>query len=106
MSNMRLVDAQPRASSSTAIAWVTRSAPTPPYSSGMPRAGSSISQIALNASQPYASLSSVSAARGGCVVDELTQARPELCCSSVRVMGCVGIPRFCTYRRPMTPLKD
>ncbi len=36
MSSIRLVDAHTRASSSAAIAWVTRSAPAPPYSTGMP----------------------------------------------------------------------
>ena len=37
------VDAQPRASSSAMIAWVTMSAPAPPYSSGTQSAGRSIS---------------------------------------------------------------
>src|SRR3954464_12425140 len=40
------VDAQARDSSSTMIAWVTGSAPAPPYSTGMPRAGSSIDRQA------------------------------------------------------------
>ena len=39
MRNMRLADASTRASSSTTIAWVTRSAPAPPYSAGMPQGG-------------------------------------------------------------------
>ena len=34
MRNMRLAEASTRASSSATIAWVTRSAPAPPYSSG------------------------------------------------------------------------
>jgi hypothetical protein len=37
------VEAQTRANSSAMIAWVTMSAPAPPYSTGMPREGSSSS---------------------------------------------------------------
>ena len=42
ISSIKLVDAHTRASSSAAIACVTRSAPAPPYSTGRPSAGSSI----------------------------------------------------------------
>ena len=46
MRSVTEVEAQTRASSSTAMAWVTWSAPAPPNSAGMPRAGSSISRQA------------------------------------------------------------
>jgi hypothetical protein len=48
MSMVRAVEAQTRASSSAMMAWVTMSAPAPPYSTGMPRAGSSSSTQASN----------------------------------------------------------
>ena len=38
------VDAHTRANSSTMIAWVVLSAPEPPYSTGIPRAGSSMAR--------------------------------------------------------------
>ena len=51
MRMVRAVEAQTRASSSTMIAWVTWSAPEPPYSTGMPRAGSSMARQSAKFSQ-------------------------------------------------------
>ncbi len=59
-----LVDAQTRASSSTMMAWVTWSAPAPPYLTGSPRVGSSISTDALKPSHGNAASLSTSAAWG------------------------------------------
>ncbi len=49
ISRVTLVEAQTRASSSTMMAWVTWSAPAPPYSIGIPRAGSSMLHAGLEA---------------------------------------------------------
>ncbi len=64
MSMVTLVDAHTRASSSTMIAWVTWSAPAPPYGTGIPSAGSSISTDALKPSHGKAASRSTSAAWG------------------------------------------
>ena len=58
------VEAHTRASSSTMMAWVTMSAPAPPYSSGIPRAGSSISTQASKDFQGNSAFRSTSAACG------------------------------------------
>ena len=58
------VEAHTRASSSAAMAWVTVSAPAPPYASGMPRAGSSISLQASNDFHGNSAFRSASAALG------------------------------------------
>src|SRR5262252_7744403 len=58
------VDAQTRASSSTMTAWVVLSAPEPPYSTGMPRAGSSMARQSAKFSHEYVAVRSSSAARG------------------------------------------
>ena len=46
MSRVTAVEAQTRAISSAMMAWVIMSAPAPPYSNGMPSAGSSKSRQA------------------------------------------------------------
>src|SRR3954453_12235258 len=89
ISIMRLVEAQARDSSSTMIAWVTWSAPWPPYPSGMPREGNSMATQALKLSHGYSAVSSTSAARGAILSSQncrmtLRNSR----CSSVRVIGC------------------
>ena len=58
------VEAQTRASSSAMIAWVTMSAPAPPYSTGMPRAGSSSSTQASKDFRGKVASRSASAALG------------------------------------------
>ena len=61
---VRDVDAQTRASSSAMIAWVTMSAPAPPYSTGTPSAGSSSSTQASNEARGKAPSRSTWAAWG------------------------------------------
>ena len=78
-----LVDAHARASSSTMMAWVTLSAPAPPYATGMPKAGSSISTDALKPSHGKAASRSTAAACGAmrsCAI-WWTAARKALCVS-------------------------
>ena len=58
ISNVTAVEAHARATSSIATAWVTRSAPWPPYSVGAHNAGSSMSTQARKLSQGYSSRSS------------------------------------------------
>ena len=100
ISSMRLVDAHTRASSSAAIAWVTRSAPAPPCSTGRPSAGSSIVTRAWNASQSYRARWSVSAARGA-ILSSLNwrMTSRNWRCSSVSVIGCmVQVSRHAKWR--------
>src|SRR4051794_19413608 len=89
MSMIKLVDTHARDSSSTMIAWVTWSAPVPPYSTGNPSAGSSIERHASKLSHEYSPVSSTSAARGAILSSQnwrITARNSR--CSSVRVMGC------------------
>src|SRR5947207_2228279 len=89
ISIIRLVDAQARDSSSTMIAWVTWSAPVPPYSTGMPRAGSSMDRQASKLSHGYSPVSSTSAARGAILSSQNWRSTARnSCCSSVSVIGC------------------
>jgi hypothetical protein len=62
ISSVSEVEAQTRASSSMQIAWVTASAPAPPYTEGTPRAGSSLAtQAAKDAAGNAASRSTCAA---------------------------------------------
>ena len=58
------VEAQTRASSSVTMAWVTMSAPAPPYASGMPNDGNSSSRQAAKDSHGNSAVRSTSAAWG------------------------------------------
>ena len=92
MRKMRLAEASTRASSSATMAWVTRSAPAPPYSSGYESEVSSIDRSASNAGHEYSPVRSVSAASGASLssANWRTTARNS-CCSGVRVIGCIGL---------------
>src|SRR5688572_17444794 len=98
MRNIRLADASTRASSSATIAWVTRSAPLPPYASGNDRAVSSIALNASNDGHEYSSRSSASAARGASLssANWRTTARNSRC-SSLRVIGWL-MGSVCTWK--------
>ena len=73
------VEAHTRASSSAAMAWVTVSAPAPPYASGMPSAGSSISLQASKDFQGNSAFRSTSAAWGA----TFSSAKVRMVCAEI-----------------------